>query len=271
MRFIPQVLWIMTGTIALIPLSEVLSPEIISKVSGLPFQSQFSASAQARSIRYVPPGRRGAPARTQGGGSRNCGTEVNPITLLAPPDHVGLTSQSRPKLLWYSASDSMLPIQLTIVEPGMSEPLWSQELATGNAGLNEIQLPETMPELVVGRRYRWSITRLCSIRRKNDSTVVRGWIERVATHPTSFKAEAPLEERVNAYAEAGLWYDAIAQAVSTPTGQPQATGSRVTPLVLNLLEQGGITTVLQQEQKRAKARGITLHDPGRDLTKSQGY
>jgi Domain of Unknown Function (DUF928) len=265
MRFIPQMLWAMTGTIALTSL-----PELTHLASGQRFENPFFSTtiAQARSIRYVPPGRRGAPSRTQGGGSRNCGTEVTPVTLLAPPDHVGLTSQGRPKLLWYSASDSMLPMQFSIVEPGMSEPVWSQELPEAKAGLNEIQLPTSVPELVVGRRYRWNISRLCSIRRNTDSTVVRGWIERVAANPTQEQrnAKMSLEERVNAYAEAGLWYDAIAQAASDPTGK--ASDSTVSPLMLTLLEQGGIKTVLQQEQKRAK-RGITRHEPGSDLKTSK--
>jgi Domain of Unknown Function (DUF928) len=266
MRFIPQVLLAMTGTIALTSL-----PEFNHFASEHKFGAQiFSpAVAQARSIRYVPPGRRGAPSRTQGGGSRNCGTEVIPVTLLAPPDHVGLTSQARPKLLWYSASDSMLPMQFSIVEPGMSEPVWTQEVSTNNAGLNEIQLPNSVPELVVGRRYRWTISRLCSIRRNTDSTVVRGWIERVAANPVqdALNAKMSLEDRIHHYAEAGLWYDAIAQAASTPTGK--APESTVSPLMLTLLEQGGIKTVLQQEQKRAK-RGITRHDPGSDLKTSKG-
>jgi hypothetical protein len=266
MRFIPQLLWAMTGTIALASL-----PELTHLASGQKFENPLfsTAIAQARSIRYVPPGRRGAPSRTQGGGSRNCGTEVTPVTLLAPPDHVGLTSQGRPKLLWYSASDSMLPMQFSIVEPGMSEPVWSQELPEAKAGLNEIQLPTSVPELVVGRRYRWNISRLCSIRRNTDSTVVRGWIERVAANPAQeqLNAKMSLEERVNAYAEAGLWYDAIAQAASNSTGK--ASDSTVSPLMLTLLEQGGIKTVLQQEQKRAK-RGITRHEPGSDLKASKG-
>ncbi len=266
MRFIPQVLLAMTGTIALTSL-----PEFNRFASEQNFGSQiFSPSiAQARSIRYVPPGRRGAPSRTQGGGSRNCGTEVIPVTLLAPLDHVGLTSQARPKLIWYSASDSILPMQFSIVEPGMSEPVWSKELPEAKAGLNEIQLPDSVPELVVGRRYRWSISRLCSIRRNNDSTVVRGWIERVAANPVQdgLNAKMSLEDRVNTYAEAGLWYDAIAQAASTPAGK--APESTVSPLMLTLLEQGGIKTVLQQEQKRAK-RGITRHDPGSSFKASTG-
>ncbi len=263
----PQVLLVITGTIALISL-----PELNHIASGQSFGAPIltTAVAQARSIRYVPPGRRGAPTRTQGGGSRNCGVDTIPVTLLAPLDHVGLTLQGRPKFVWYSASDSMLPMQFSIVEPGMSEPVWSQELPAAKAGLNEIQLPDTVPELVVGRRYRWNISRLCSIRRNTDSMVVRGWIERVAASPSQkqINAKMSLEERVNAYAEAGLWYDAIAQAVSTPTGQ--ASGGTVSPLILTLLEQGGITTVLQQEQKRAK-RGLTRYEPGSDFKASKGY
>jgi Domain of Unknown Function (DUF928) len=266
-RFIPQLLWVMTGTIVLTSLPELATLQSQESPSQ---KSPTVATAQARSIRYVPPGRKGAPTKTLGGGSRNCNSEVTSFTLLAPPDHVGLTTQSHPKFMWYNAADSVLPMQLTIVEPGMSEPLWTQELPAGHAGLNEIQLPENIPALVVGRRYRWSLSRLCGMRRSNDTRMERGWIERVAVDPvkSTFTAKTSIEERANAYAEAGLWYDAIAQAASIPTGDAQAT-NRMTPQLLTLLKQGGIKTILQQEQKRAQAKGTPRYDSGIDLNASQ--
>ena len=262
MRFIQQLIWATAGTIALAGLSEF---------GAIQNPSPFSKAAQAGSIRYVPPGRRGAPVRSQGGGSRNCGLTLSPVTLLAPLDHVGLTTQAHPKLLWYSANDSMLPIQITMVEPGMSEPLWTSEVKNSNAGLNQIQLPDSVPDLVVGRRYRWSITRLCSVRRGNDSVVAKGWIERVAVLPTQINAglTASLEDRVGAYAESGLWYDAIAKAAESNLSLTQAgENTALSPLVMTLLEQGGIKTILQQEQKRSKTTGITRYDPGSDSSKT---
>ena len=258
MRFIQQLIWATAGTIALAGLSEFGA---IQKHS--PFSTK---AAQAGSIRYVPPGRRGAPVRTQGGGSRNCGLTLSPVTLLAPLDHVGLTTQAHPKLLWYSANDSMLPVQITIVEPGMSEPLWTSEVKGSNAGLNQIELPDSLPDLVVGRRYRWSLTRLCSVRRGTESVVAKGWIERVAPTSANLGSTGSLDDRVNAYAASGLWYDAIAKAAEGNLANGQS--SALSPLVMTLLEQGGIKTILQQEQKRTNAKGTPRYELGSDSPKA---
>ncbi len=255
MNLTQRLLWAATGTIALVAL-QLSSRPIAPKPEGTNLFSHLQdfgsiAPAQAKSVRYVPPSRRGAPARTQGGGSRGCALESTPVTILAPADHVGLTTQARPKLFWYSANDSMLPMQISLVEPGVSEPIWMTEVQTGAAGFNQVQLPDTVPELVVGRRYRWTVTRLCNIRRPSNNIYARGWIERVNPDAIS-QAVTGLtsSDRVNAYAEGGLWYDAVMQAVA----QAQDRNAESQSVLMTLLEQGGLTRVVEQEQKRLQPR-----------------
>ena len=67
-----------------------------------------------------------------------------------------MTTEAHPKLFWYSAKDSILPMKISLVEPGVSEPLWVTKVPTGPAGFNYIQIPDTVPDLVTGRRYRWT-------------------------------------------------------------------------------------------------------------------
>ncbi len=266
MNLIQRILWATAGTIALVgfqissrplvPKADTTSmsrPSVDLQASLRSFRQVFGAiaPATATNFRYVPPSRRGAPARTQGGGSRGCDQESVPVTLLAPPDHVGLTTQARPKLFWYSANDSMLPMQISLVEPGVSEPIWVTQVPTGSAGFNHIQIPDTVPELVAGRRYRWTVTRLCNVRRPSNNTYARGWIERVVTTeiPSNIQALSP-SDRVKSYAESGIWYDAVTQAVEqSRTGAPESTS-----IVMMLLEQGGLTRIVQQEQKRLSRR-----------------
>ena len=255
MNLMQRLLWTAAGTIALVGL-QISSRPIASKVSQV-FDRMITEqsahllggilSAEAKAVRYVPPSRRGAPARTQGGGSRGCELESVPVTLLAPPDHVGMTTEAHPTLFWYSAQDSILPMQISLVEPGVSEPLWVTQVPTGSAGFNSIQIPHTVPDLVAGRRYRWSITRLCNVRRPSNNTYARGWIERVASNPIAGTVKTlSITDRVNAYAEAGLWYNAVTEAV----GNTQVNDPKNRSLILSLLEQSGLTGIVLQEQKR---------------------
>ena len=78
MNLMQRLLWTAAGTIALVGL-QISSRPIAPKVSQVfdPLITEQSAhllggilSAEAKAVRYVPPSRRGAPARTQGGGSR---------------------------------------------------------------------------------------------------------------------------------------------------------------------------------------------------------
>jgi Domain of Unknown Function (DUF928) len=276
MNLMQRILWATAGTIALVGF-QISSRPLVPKAdttsmnrqsvdvqSGLRSGLQMLGAielATATTFRYVPPSRRGAPARTQGGGSRGCEQESVPVTLLAPPDHVGLTTQARPKLFWYSANDSMLPMKISLVEPGVSEPIWVTQVPTGSAGFNQIQIPETVPELVAGRRYRWTVTRLCNVRRPSNNTYARGWVERIATTevPSNIQSLAPAE-RVKLYAESGIWYDAVTQAVEqSRTSDPESTS-----IVMMLLEQGGLTRVVQQEQKRLSRRAAGS-PPGQSL------
>jgi hypothetical protein len=255
MNLTQRLLWAATGTIALVALqisSRPITPKPEStNLFGYLQELGSIETAQAKNVRYVPPSRRGAPARTQGGGSRGCALESTPVTILAPADHVGLTTQARPKLFWYSANDSMLPMQISLVEPGVSEPIWVTEVQTGAAGFNQVQLPDTVPELVVGRRYRWTVTRLCNIRRPSNNIYARGWIERVNPDAIAQAATGLSSgDRVNAYAEAGLWYDAVMQAVA----QSQDRNAESRSVLMTLLEQGGLTRVVEQEQKRLQPR-----------------
>lgn len=267
MNLTQRLIWTAAGTIALVGLqisSRPIAPKVSQDASPIfdPMLSEQSArlfgglpSAEAKAVRYVPPSRRGAPARTQGGGSRGCELESVPVTLLAPPDHVGMTTEAHPKLFWYSAKDSILPMQISLVEPGVSEPLWVTQVPTGPAGFNYIQIPSTVPDLVTGRRYRWTVTRLCNVRRPSNNTYARGWIERVASDPLSGTVKSlSINDRVNAYAEAGLWYNAVTEAV----GSPQPPDSEDRSLILSLLEQGGLTGIVVQEQKRLSHQEMVL-------------
>lgn len=216
----------------------------------------ISEAALAKAPRYIPPKRRGMPKRTQGGGSRGCaGLPTAPadcaisLTALVPADHIGLTTAARPVLSWYASQRSEQPWQVTLVEPGVSKPLWVQQIPQVKAGLNQFQIPANAPELKPGRRYRWAVSQANSSDRSVSSPITRGWIERVELpnqQSQQMLAISSQRDRANWLAEAGLWYDALTeytQALKANPQDPQPLES-----LFSLFQQGGLTQVIQWEQ-----------------------
>ncbi|MGI0492556.1 DUF928 domain-containing protein [Alkalinema pantanalense CENA528] len=246
------------GTLAILSLQ--LSGSIAESTSPVgQFFQQWSGSgvALAKAPRYIPPKRRGMPKRTQGGGSRGCqifatGREdcTLSLTALVPTDHIGLTASARPVLNWYASHASDQPIQIALVEPGVSKPIWVAQLPKLNAGLNQVHIPDHVAELKPGHLYRWTVFMVNPSDHSVSNIVTRGWIERVELAPAQSKQlmaiRSPME-RANFLAEAGLWYDALTeyiQSLHTTPHDQQPLNS-----LFSLFNQVGLSQVIEWEQE----------------------
>ena len=89
-------------------------------------------------------------------------------------------------------------------------------------GVVSLSLPQDK-QLEVGQSYRWYFSLICDPLDRSEDTFTSGWVERVDPSPelsTSLKT-ASAAEVPNLYAQAGLWYDALAALVSLRQSQPQ--------------------------------------------------
>lgn len=169
---------------------------------------------------YIPPASRSRPQRTQGAGSRGC-PQVQPIALqlLIPSDRTARTTVSHPTLAWYISAVPPTPLQLALTEEGATKPLLVRNLTVNRPGAMRYTLPPELVGLQTGKEYRWTVSLICNPERPSQNAYARGWIERVA-------ADANLSKRLNVstessqkaliYAQAGIWYDAIATLLDTP-------------------------------------------------------
>ncbi len=104
-----------------------------------------------------------------------------------------------------------------LTEQGRAQPLLEKQIQPRKAGIVQLAMPKDLPELVQGRKYRWSVTLACNPDRPSANPFVDSWLERV---PASSKltlqlaTAAPGREHALTYAQAGLWYDALT-AIST--------------------------------------------------------
>jgi hypothetical protein len=186
-----------------------LSPNFRHPLIEVGFISPARAeTAQTEDFDYEPPNR-GMPKTTQGTGSRGCTlSEPVTVTLLVPNDHNGQTISGRPTFFWHVSDKTSVPVEFALVEPGVTKPLFVQRMPVQKGGIMEVQLPQDAPELVSGRKYRWSVSLLCNTNRPSNNVFVTSWIERVPAKPEltqQFWNGKSERERAGIYAASRLW------------------------------------------------------------------
>jgi Domain of Unknown Function (DUF928) len=176
-----------------------------------------SAAPTVRKPRYVPRKNRQAPRHTEAGGTRGCSTssQAANIQLLVPQaSHTGQTISDRPSFVWAidNPQKIALPLQFTLIEPGVLKPIYQQKLTATQSGVMQLTLPAEVPSLKADKAYRWMLSWSCDQTRPSEQLHRRAWIERVA--PTSeltqtLQTAKTVPDRITAYAQAGLWQEAI--------------------------------------------------------------
>jgi hypothetical protein len=141
-------------------------------------------------------------------------------------------------------------MEFTLVEPGVTQPIFIQKIATAKAGTMQVEMPKDLPQLAIGKKYRWSVSLVRNSKRRSEDVFVQGWIERVATTPDLEKqlASANSVKQAEIYAKAGLWYDSLAAITQACNEAPNDRG--IQEKRLSLLEQAGQTAVAKQERQR---------------------
>lgn len=181
------------------------------------------------------------PQRTEGGGSRGClNTESVALQLLVPKDHTAFTSSAYPTLSWYISAVPSIPLELSLVEEGVAEPILVKQLPVKNAGLMKFKLDEDTAGLEVGKQYRWTVSLICNPSRPSQSIYARAWLERVPVSKDVAKkiANRSAYDKALAYIQAGIWYDAIAVIYESQLTDSDAV--LASNLFQKLLQQVGI-------------------------------
>ncbi|HEY9612145.1 DUF928 domain-containing protein [Allocoleopsis sp.] len=226
-------------------------------VDGLPIHAfanpalaSFPEQSQSN-FNYVPP-YRGIPRRTQGAGTRGDEpSEGVTLKLLVPNDHTGQTLSGHPTFFWYVSEIPEESVEFSLVESGVAQPIFIEQLQLEKAGIIRMEMPKNLPELVPGKEYRWSVSLVSNAARRSNDTFAQSWIKRVAETPALKQqlAEAKSDrDRASIYAEAGAWYDALNVLLNAQSTNP--TNGSIREAFLSLLDQAGLTEVAAQERQR---------------------
>ncbi|WP_404790457.1 DUF928 domain-containing protein [Altericista sp. CCNU0014] len=172
--------------------------------------------------KYRPPKTPSAPKDTMPGASRG-GCESNAsvgLSPLVPFSHVGQTSTQHPTFTWFVPDRSPHPLQLRLFT-STGQPLYRTQMQS-QPGMMQFSLPQDRPGLAIGQSYRWQVVLVCNPNISSMNVVAVAEIAVVkpsSALQTQLAAAQTPQQRIDLYAEAGLWYDAIAEAHKSPQSQ----------------------------------------------------
>ena len=158
---------------------------------------------------------RGSPAGRVGGGSRGIGGGSLPVLAALVPDHVARTLSEQPSLFWYIdvAPKPGTRLVFSLLDEDSIEPIREVTLELTEPGVQRIPLAAQDVRLGPGIEYEWSVALVLDPEQRSSDIIASGWISRLSEAPAGFASRiqaAEARERVTVYAEAGLWYDALA-------------------------------------------------------------
>lgn len=213
---------------------------------------QTSDDKQAASSRkealYQPP-QRGAPGGRVGGGTRGPMTDL-PLLLALAPDHIGLTSEVQPRLVWYLSKPTVYPLEFTLIDESGVTPIIEKRLSSPTeSGIHIIQLADYDLKLEKGKTYQWFVSLVSDPEHRSADIIGGGMIE-VGDVPASLTEElrnANPVEATRLWGQAGFWYDAI--GVISTNIQSDPSDAEMHNVRASLLEEVDLDTPAQVDRQ----------------------
>jgi hypothetical protein len=189
----------------------VISKVCLSALTAIVLPLTFTPEiVTAQTINFKPPNG-GAPKTTTGAATRDLNCLSRETLPILPQSNYGLTISNRPELLIYKSKTSAKQMFLSLEsEDGQDSYQTFLPLPSEN-GLVSINFPSDAPDLVVNKKYKWTIAFICGKILKPDSPTISGWIQHIPESQMlaiKLKAAKPTD-RVILYGENSLWYDMI--------------------------------------------------------------
>ena len=186
---------------------------------------------------YKPP-RRGSPRGRVAGGVRNASAAL-PEPLALAPDHIAETISTSPSLFWHldGTPPETARIVFTLIEAGAIAPIVERQLPLpAAAGIQRVRLADFGITLDRDVEYEWSLSLQPGDDHTND-VISQRYLRRV--DPSELGGRPP---SARAFAEQGLWYDALealSDAIELAPGDVELRAQRD-----SLLRQAGLDAAL---------------------------
>jgi hypothetical protein len=162
-------------------------------------------------IVYVPPPH-STPGMRVNGTSRGAADD-SPMVYFLSPDHVGLTLQEKPTVLWYLSKATAAPCVLTLTQDNQPEPAIEIHLDGSKAGVRRTDFHGQGFALKLNVQYQLSLALVQDPDHRSNDRYCSAYIERIepsASFIAKLASRARPEDRAVVYAREGIWYDALA-------------------------------------------------------------
>jgi hypothetical protein len=194
----------------------------------------------AMAFAYQPPMRGSASSGRIGGGTRGTADAPSVTLEVLAPEHAGLTVSAQPTLYWFVSQRIESDAELTIVDDTSIDPLLELKLKGPiEAGIHALSLKDHGVELKANVPYQWFVAVVMDPSQRSYDIVAGGEIKRVGE-------PGNLAGTPQAYAEAGIWYDALDGLSNQIDSQPKNTGLRQQRAAL--LDQVGLPGAAEYER-----------------------
>ena len=198
--------------------------------------------ASSRDVRLYRPPQRGAPGGRVGGGTRGPSMGL-PLMWALVPDHVGLSAEVQPRLVWYLSKATAYPLEFTVIDETGVTPIIEKPLSSPTEpGIHIIRLADYDLKLEKGKTYQWSVSLISDPEHRSRDLIAGGLIQ-VGDVPTSLVENVRKANPVEAtklWGQAGFWYDAI--GVISTNIQSNPSDARMHELRASLLEEVDLDT-----------------------------
>ncbi|MFZ1747629.1 MAG: DUF928 domain-containing protein [Nitrospirales bacterium] len=206
------------------------------------------AASSGKEALYQPP-QRGAPGGRVGGGTRGPSADL-PLMWALVPDHVGLSAEAQPRLVWYLSKTTTYPLELTIIDENGVTPIIEKPLSSPTErGIHIIRLADYDLKLEKGKTYQWSVSLIPDPEHRSRDLIVGGMI-RVGDVPVSLSENVRNANPVEAtrlWGQAGFWYDAI--GVISTNIQSHPSDAEMHNVRASLLEEVDLDTPAQVDRQ----------------------
>lgn len=203
-------------------------------------------AAPAPKVRFRPQTAAGESVRVTGG-SRGTGPEAVALDVLAP-DEVGITTQEQPSLFWFQSKPANARFELTLLQDNKVKPIVDVQVDRATkAGVQRLKLSDQSVKLTPGVEYQWVVALITDPDNRSKDLVASGVIK--LTEPSvdlkEKLAKADAASLPAIYAEAGIWYDALAALSDQIDASPDNQTLRQSRA--DLLRQVGLKTAADAE------------------------
>lgn len=208
--------------------------------------TQKPAASASPGVKFRPQTTGTASVRVTGG-SRGTGDATITLDVLAPDD-IGTTTQEQPSLFWFQSKPAEAKFELTLLQENKVKPLIQVKVERASkAGIQRLKLSEHGVKLTPGVEYQWVVALVTDPDNRSTDLVASGLIKRVvpAADLKEKISQATPASLANLYADAGIWYDALAALSDQIEAQPENKTLRQTRA--ELLGQVGLKAAAQAE------------------------